>query len=499
MSYQHSRSRPAFGRSRRRLRVLAAVASLAWLAAGSGCSGSSTTNLIAPTAEKCQISVSGFTGSFGPAGGNGTATIATSRDCSWTAAAEGPWITFASPARGQGEGTLGFVVAANPAPAGRAGAITVNDQRLAVTQEPAPCRYAIEPRAQLAPSSGMRGTFTVSAMTGCQWSAASTVPWVSIVGTGRGNGAGSVSFDVAVNAGASRSASISVGGATFGLQQEPAPAAPEPPPAPQPPPPTPPPAPPPPAPPACQFFVTPSSLQFEAGDDTAIVQVTTTPGCAWQASESSPWISLGADSGTGPGTVTVSARANPGAPRTASLLVAGKAVTVQQAAAAAPPPPCEFSVSPTALSFDAEAGSDTVRVTTAGGCAWQSTESVTWLSVSGGSDTGPGTVTITVTENGGPSRTATLQVAGVTITVTQAAPRLSVRLSGRASNVSGTCPDVDFVVSNTAVVTSRQTNFSRGPCRDLRNGVDVVVEGTQEPGRPVDASRVTFREEDDEA
>lgn len=68
--------------------------------------------LLEPTAAKCHVSVTGFTAAFGANGGTGSATIATSRDCTWTSTVDSPWISLAS-SEGQGEATLSFGVSAN--------------------------------------------------------------------------------------------------------------------------------------------------------------------------------------------------------------------------------------------------------------------------------------------------------------------------------------------------------------------------------------------------
>jgi hypothetical protein len=107
--------------------------------------GSSSTSVVAPTTQKCQITVNGFTGAFGPSGGSGSATIDAARECSWSASTQAQWISLGSPAQGTGAGTLSFSVLANPAPRARSGALNVNGQQLTVSQEPAPCRFSVSP------------------------------------------------------------------------------------------------------------------------------------------------------------------------------------------------------------------------------------------------------------------------------------------------------------------------------------------------------------------
>jgi hypothetical protein len=90
-----------------------------------------------------------------------------------------------------------------------------------------------------------------------------------------------------------------------------------------------------------------------------------------------------------------------------------------------PAPPaatCSFAVSSTALSVAGVGGTATFTVTTGSTCAWIVTSSAGFVSItSATSQTGPGTVSISVTENTGDARTATLTVGGQTVTVNQAA------------------------------------------------------------------------------
>ena len=85
------------------------------------------------------------------------------------------------------------------------------------------------------------------------------------------------------------------------------------------------------------------------------------------------------------------------------------------------PQPCTYAVSPSALTFNAAAGSSSLTVTTDSTCGWNTSSGASWISVTAGK-TGSGTVTVTASANTGPSRTGTVTVAGVPVTVTQQAP-----------------------------------------------------------------------------
>ena len=82
--------------------------------------------------------------------------------------------------------------------------------------------------------------------------------------------------------------------------------------------------------------------------------------------------------------------------------------------------PCSYTVSPGSFSFSNSASTASVTVTTTSNCAWSSSSGVSWATVSG-SRTGSGTAVVSVTANGGGSRSANLLVAGKNVTVSQAA------------------------------------------------------------------------------
>ena len=82
---------------------------------------------------------------------------------------------------------------------------------------------------------------------------------------------------------------------------------------------------------------------------------------------------------------------------------------------------CSFAVSSTALNVAGVGGTATIAVTTASTCAWSVATSGAFVNVTSPTNqTGPGNVTISVAENTGDARTATLTVGGQTVTVNQA-------------------------------------------------------------------------------
>lgn len=84
-------------------------------------------------AGNCSFTVTPLTQSFGTDGGNGTPSVSTPSDCSWTAQSNVAWITITGGANGTGNGTVNFTVAPNQGVL-RTGQLTIAGQSFYVTQ-----------------------------------------------------------------------------------------------------------------------------------------------------------------------------------------------------------------------------------------------------------------------------------------------------------------------------------------------------------------------------
>src|SRR4029078_13642388 len=126
---------------------------------------------------------------------------------------------------GTGNGTVSYSVAANTGTTSRTGTLTVGGQTFTLTQSWSPCSVTIAPTANNLPSSlGASGSVTVTAGTGCGWSAFSNDAWITVGAGASGTGNGSVSYGGAANVGTlSRNVTLTIGGQTFTVTQPGAP------------------------------------------------------------------------------------------------------------------------------------------------------------------------------------------------------------------------------------------------------------------------------------
>jgi hypothetical protein len=115
---------------------------------------------------------------------------------------------------------------------------------------------------------------------------------------------------------------------------------------------------------------------------------------------------------------------------------------------------CSYSVTPTTLAFSDSGGTATIQVTAPAGCAWSTGSGAGWISVGPGGS-GSGSVTVTAAANPGEQRSSTATVAGVTISITEAAapaatpPACTFTLSGTSFSLPSTGGTIQVEVTTT--------------------------------------------------
>src|SRR3954470_3553225 len=246
----------------------------------------------------------------------------------------------------------------------------------------------------------------------------------------------------------------------------------------------------------CQVSASSSPSAFAAGGGQGSLAITTARDCTWSISIEAGWVSLGGDrSGQGDASIPYAVAPNPvPSPRSATLVVGGQSLAVNQAAAA-----CQFSLSRGSDVITAAGGRLSVDVRTLTGCAWNAASDAAWISISSGqSGTTSGTVVVTVAANTTAVRVGHVNIGGQTYTINQQgvpvpapshapspspppaptphptpspsptpapspapppsppppppAPR-TVEFGGMVSDLGGRCPSVTFTVGDTTVAT----------------------------------------------
>ena len=172
-----------------------------------------------------------------------------------------------------------------------------------------------------------------------------------------------------------------------------------------------------PSPVKCSVTLTPPASPVNSGGATATVGVTTQPECAWNASSEAGWITgLTPASGQGSAQLEIHVVANPAAStRQGDIVVNDVHARITQDAA-----PCQYDLSSTRQVVPSSGGSGSITVSATAGCAWSARTDETWIAITAGATgTGSGTVSFTAAPNPGGSRSASLVIAGQSVTISQ--------------------------------------------------------------------------------
>jgi Putative binding domain, N-terminal len=346
------------------------------------CGGTTTEQLLGPTTARCQIGVGSPLPPIPASGSNVSLTVSAARDCPWTVESEAAWATV-SPSSGQGDGVVAISVAANAQPSARSAAVLVNETRVSINQEPAPCRFELDRQSARVDAEGGRTAVRVSTIDGCAWRVTGSADWIRIL-THELMGSGSAEIEVTRNGGPERSTTLAVAGLSFGLTQDGILTAPPDGPSPGP---LPPPV-------SCTFSISPDQATIGSPGGQGSIRVTTEPGCTWSASTGSGWILLQRSGGAGPETATyqVSPNFSTVSSRSGSITIAGRSHRVTQEA-------CALGIDGGIPTFLPSGGPGDFRVSTGAGCTWNATSTVDWIVVTRNTGAGSDSVTYRVAPN----------------------------------------------------------------------------------------------------
>ncbi len=284
-------------------------------------SGASTT---------CSYAISPTSATAPAAAASGTVSVTTQAGCTWTSVSNASWMTITAGSSGSGNGAVPFTVAANPATTSRTGTLTIAGKTFTVTQSGATttCSYTISPTSVSAPATAASGTVSVTTQTGCNWTSASNVAWLSVTAGASGSGNGSVNYTVAANStSASRTGTLTIAGKTFMVTQAGAAS-------------------------SCTASISQGTFLIGTQAVSGLqINVATSATCSWTARSNVTWLTITSGvSGTGNGIVRFSAAQNTGtAMRVGTLTVAGNMVTVYQYGTAA----VKYTVAPNVTIPDA--------------------------------------------------------------------------------------------------------------------------------------------------
>src|SRR6202163_144238 len=145
----------------------------------------------------CSPTIAPLTQVESAAGGAATASVTVASGCGWTATSNIGWITVTAGASGTGNGTVTYSVASNSSTTGRTGTLTVAGQTVTVTQSGGTCSFSVAPLTATQPPAGGTATASVTAASGCGWTATSNIGWITVTAGASGTGHRTVSYAAA--------------------------------------------------------------------------------------------------------------------------------------------------------------------------------------------------------------------------------------------------------------------------------------------------------------
>ncbi len=256
----------------------------------------------------------------------------------------------------------------------------------------AACAYTINPTSQYSYSAG-RLAFSVTAPSGCVWSAAPSASWIHLIRPS-GTGSGTIPLAVDANTTAStRTGTVTVNSQVYTITQPSS---------------------------SCTYQVSDPSLGSAGG--TATITVTAPTGCPWdvELQNSDPATVTSALTGTGDGTVTVLIPPDGGVNSLSyDVLIGGSTSTISEGGST----PCVYSFpNGTSIAIPADALAYSIQVNASqSGCSWNaSSDQPGWVTLNNPDSNGSGLLNYSVALNSsGVDRAAHITIGGQQVTLTQ--------------------------------------------------------------------------------
>ncbi|HEY0548842.1 MAG TPA: BACON domain-containing carbohydrate-binding protein [Verrucomicrobiae bacterium] len=316
--------------------------------------------------------------------------LSTTTLCSWFAVNTNQWISILAGSNGIGSGTVAYSVAGNASLSERTATLLIAGETFSITQRAVVCTYTLSASNRTHTAASTTSSFNVNVPTPCPWTVDNTNSWITILAGSNGIGSGVVTYAIPANTiSLERTGTLTIGSQIFTLTQQGI---------------------------VCSYSMSPTKRTHGPGAVGNTFTVNSATGCLWSVVNTNPWIHLVGD-GTGFGFMTNSytVEANPlSVERIGYITVPGASLLITQRTS------CSFTFSPSSLSHNSSAGSNSVSVTVGATCAWTATTTNNWITILGGSGTGNGSFSYSVLANSSAaSRTGAVVVAGQTLPVVQ--------------------------------------------------------------------------------
>jgi hypothetical protein len=273
------------------------------------CTESKTEQIVGPSGVRCALGIS--SPSPIPAVAHAfTLSLTTGRECTWSIEVDSNWLTVA-PSSGQGNAIISVTTVDNPQGRSRIASLAVNDQKVAITQQPAPCQFAIAPRTIAMRPEGGRASVQLTTLEGCSWSTRASHSWVRVASGSGGESSRVIELAVDSNPGDDRSGEVRVADIPVTISQNSISESSR----------------------GCPYSLAIGGANFGSAGGTGTVRLHTLPGCAWGPVSDQPWLVITSNSNPiGTDEITYRVDPNPSSrSRTGSITAGGRRHSVAQA------------------------------------------------------------------------------------------------------------------------------------------------------------------------
>lgn len=173
-------------------------------------------------APLCPITLSPGSASHSSSSATGLVSVTAAAGCAWTVFSSNSWISIVSPTSGSGNGSVTYIVEANPTPSVRSGKVWIRNQSFSVTQSGASpgCTISISPGSGTHTYGAATNVISVTTQAGCPWTVFNTNAWVTILSSVSNSSSGQVIYSISSNnTSAARLGFIRVDGQVFAISQ----------------------------------------------------------------------------------------------------------------------------------------------------------------------------------------------------------------------------------------------------------------------------------------
>jgi hypothetical protein len=189
---------------------------------------------------------------------------------------------------------------------------------------------------------------------------------------------------------------------------------------------------------ACSVSVDTSQLgsPFGSGGGFGVIGVTANgSNCSWSAQPADAWIMIAPATGTGTGTigVTIGSNASSTTTRSSSIAISGQSVNLSQSGTS-----CSYALQSANGNVPAVGGTGLVGIIAPAACTWSSsTNDPSWLTISSSGTAGNSDVQFVAQRNTNSApRSASLNIAGLTYTVSQDGAPCTYTLGSKSTNIA---------------------------------------------------------------